>query len=70
MALQVDAAPVTYKVKELPKSPIGNPGLLSIKAAIFPKPSPYLYYLHDKNGDIHYAKNFSEHQINIKKYLK
>ncbi|MFZ3011733.1 MAG: endolytic transglycosylase MltG [Minisyncoccia bacterium] len=70
MALQVDAAPVTYKTKELPKNPIGNPGLLSIKAAIFPKASSYLYYLHDKNGNIHYAKNFSEHQINIKKYLK
>jgi len=70
MPLQVDAAPTTYKTKELPKNPIGNPGLLSIKAAIYPVSSSYLYYLHDKNGSIHYAKNFTEHQINIKKYLK
>jgi UPF0755 protein len=60
----------TYKYKGLPPSPIGNPGLASIKAAISPKESPYLYYLHDKEGIIHYAKTFTEHQNNIKKYLK
>lgn len=70
MALQADAAPETYKTKDLPKNPIGNPGLLSIKAAIYPKSSPYLYYLHDKNGNIYYATNFSEHNKNIQKYLK
>ena len=70
MPLQVDAAPETYKIKELPKNPISNPGLLSIKAAIHPVSSSYLYYLHDKNGSIHYAKNFTEHQANIRKYLK
>ena len=70
MALQVDAAPDTYKTKGLPDSPIGNPGLKSIEAAINPQASPYLYYLHDKNGNIYYAKTFAEHQVNIKKYLK
>lgn len=70
MPLQVDAAPETYKTKGLPKSPIGNPGLLSIKAAIHPANSPYLYYLHDKDGNIHYAKTFAEHKANKLKYLK
>ncbi len=70
MLLQVDAALETYKVKELPKSPIGNPGLEAIKAAIHPTNSPYLYYLHDKSGNIHYAKSFAEHTKNILKYLK
>ena len=70
MPLQADAAPETYKTRGLPKLPIGNPGLLAIKAAIFPQSSPYLYYLHDKNGDIHYAKSFAEHQRNIFRYLK
>lgn len=70
MALQVDAAPQTYKNKGLPTDPIGNPGLLSIKAAIHPESSPYLYYLHDKNGNIHYAKTFAEHRKNISLYLK
>ncbi len=70
MPLQVDVAPETYKNTGLPKNPIGNPGLEAIKAAIYPKNSPYLYYLHDKNGDIHYAKSFTEHRKNVLKYLR
>lgn len=70
MALQVDAAPVTYKKSGLPDSPICNPGLISIKAAIKPESSPYLYYLHDDSGQVHYAMDFSEHRSNIAHYLK
>jgi len=68
--LQVDAEPSTYKIKGLPKNPISNPGLKAIEAAIYPKTSGYLYYLHDKEGNIHYAKTFSEHLSNKQKYLK
>lgn len=70
MPLQVDAALITYKTKGLPQNPISNPGLEAIRASIYPKTSPYLYYLHDKNGIIHYATTFSEHNRNIQKYLK
>lgn len=70
MPLQVDAAMITYKEKGLPDSPIGNPGLLAIKASIHPQNSPYLYYLHDKEGSVHYAKNFTDHIKNKLKYLK
>lgn len=70
MPLQVDAAPETYKAKGLPKSPVGNPGLEAINAAIHPLASPYLYYLHDKTGATHYARTFAEHKRNIAKYLK
>jgi len=70
IALQVDAAPDTYKERGLPDRPIASPGMSSIKAAINPKDSPYLYYLHDKLGQIHYAKNFNEHRANIDKYLR
>ncbi len=69
MPLQVDAAPETYKSKGLPISPISNPGLEAIRAAISPTKSPYLYYLHDKNGVVHYAKTFVEHIQNKAKYL-
>ncbi len=70
MPLQADAAPETYKTRGLPQNPIGNPGFAAIKAAIYPQNSPYLYYLHDKDGNIHYAKLFNEHRQNISKYLK
>jgi UPF0755 protein len=70
MPLQVDAAPETYKARGLPQNPICNPGIEAIKASIKPISSNYLYYLHDKNGLIHYARTFTEHQANIKNYLK
>ncbi len=70
MPLQVDAALETYKVRGLPQAPICNPGLEAIKAAIYPQSSPYLYYLHDKMGGIHFAKTFAEHKLNKFKYLK
>ncbi len=69
MPLQVDADPNTYKTKGLPKSPIDNPGLKAIEAAIHPVISNYLYYLHDKEGSIHFAATFSEHKLNKQKYL-
>lgn len=70
MALQADAAPITYKEKGLPSNPISNPGLQAIKASIHPESSLFLYYLHDQDGNIHYAKSFAEHTANKRKYLK
>lgn len=70
MPLQVDATPITYTTSGLPKNPINNPGLSSIKAAITPTQTPYLFYLHDKDGIIHLARTFAEHQKNIAKYLR
>lgn len=70
MPLQVDAAQITYKEAGLPGIPISNPGLSSIGYAIHPEESPYLFYLHDSSGQVHYAKTFSEHRSNIARYLK
>jgi len=68
--LQVDVAPETYKRLGLPQAPIANPGLISIKAALNPEDSPYWFYIHDPDGNIHYAKSLEEHNLNISKYLK
>ncbi|MBI3396938.1 endolytic transglycosylase MltG [Candidatus Woesebacteria bacterium] len=59
----------TYKHQGLPPTPIANPGLVAIKAAIHPKDSPYWYYLHGQDGIIHYAVTVQEHNQNINKYL-
>lgn len=68
--LQVDVAPETYKKLGLPPAPIANPGLISIKAAINPEDSLFWYYIHDPQGNIHYARTLEEHNLNINKYLK
>lgn len=70
MPLQVDAAPITYKNKGLPEYPIANPGLKAINAAIYPENSPYMFYIHGKDGNTYFAKTFSEHKENIRKYLR
>ena len=68
--LAIDSPYNTYKYKGLPPGPINNPRLESIKAALNPQTSPYLYYLHDAKGGIHYASDFKGHQANITRYLK
>lgn len=60
----------TYRKKGLPPTPICNPGIDSIYAALHPIQNEYLYYLSDKNGKIYFAKTFDEHKINKNKYLK
>lgn len=68
--LQMKSVYNTYRNKGLPGGPIGNPGIAAIRAAIRPKDSPYLYYLSDNSGVMHYAKTFAEHVVNKGKYLR
>lgn len=68
--LQVDAAPITYEQKGLPNYSISNPGEFMLKAALEPTASDYWYYLHDKTGQVHYAKTLDEQTANVRKYLK
>lgn len=70
MALQVDVALETYKVRGLPKEPINNPGTMALDAVFNSEPSEYLYYLTGNDGTMHYAKTFEEHKRNIQKYLR
>jgi UPF0755 protein len=68
--LKVDSPYNTYTHTGLPPGPINNPGLEAIRAAIHPIKSPYLYYLVDREGGIHYAKTYAEHLANQNRYLQ
>lgn len=59
----------TYRYPGLPPTPISNPGIDSILAALYPKSNDYYFYLHDSDGVIHFAKNQSEHNANVRKYI-
>jgi UPF0755 protein len=67
--LNVDSPYNTRKFRGLPPGPIASPGLWSIEAALRPSDSPYWYYLHDRNGQIHYAVTNEEHNLNRMEYL-
>ncbi|HEV8601015.1 MAG TPA: endolytic transglycosylase MltG [Patescibacteria group bacterium] len=60
----------TYLFAGLPRGPIGNPGLGSIKAAIYPAVSDYLYFLNKEDGEAVFARTIDEHNANKAKYLK
>lgn len=68
--LKVDSPYNTYEKIGLPPTPICNPGLLSIKAVVYPKETDYWYYLSDREGKMHYARTFKEHNQNIERYLR
>lgn len=68
--LNLDSPYNTYKNYGLPPGPISNPGLESIKAALNPKSSAYLYYLTGTDGVFHYATTFEQHKKNKFTYLK
>jgi len=58
----------TYRVNGLPPTPISNPGIASLKAAVNPADTNYLYYITDGSGVNHYGKTLEEHNANIQKY--
>lgn len=57
----------TYLVKGLPPTPICNPGINSIKSAIYPAKSDYLYFVSDKTGNIYFNKSLKNHIKAVKK---
>ncbi len=67
--LDVDSDYNLRKYRGLPPGPIASPSISSIEAALKPKESPYLYYLHGTDGQIRYAETNEEHNVNRAKYL-
>lgn len=67
--LKVDSPYNSYLYKGLPPTPISNPGLNSILAAVQPIETNYLYFLSDYNGNMHYAETYKAHLQNKKLYL-
>ena len=52
----------TYKYKGLPPTPICNPSLLSIQAALAPTDTKYYYYALDPSTGLHhFSKTYAEH---------
>ena len=57
----------TYKHKGLPPSPIGSVSITSIKAAIIPAKTNYLYFMKNKDGVHDFSATFKAHRKNVKK---
>ncbi len=68
--LNIDSPYNTYNHTGLPPGPISNPGLVSLRAALYPEANPYWFFLTTPDGTVMYSRTFQEHVMNKLKYLK
>jgi UPF0755 protein len=59
----------TYTMYGLPKTPIANPGINSLKAVANPADVKFLYFVADGRGGHIFATNYENHRKNVKRYL-
>lgn len=67
--LKVDSPYNTYKNKGLPPTPIANPSVKTLEAALYPNTTDKLFYLTGLDGKFYYAKTYAQHLVNKKKYI-
>lgn len=58
----------TYTHAGLPPGPISNPGIESLRAAINPSKTVFLFYITDGSGTNRYGRTLAEHEANIERY--
>jgi len=69
-SLKVNSPYNTYLNYGLPPGPISNPGRQSILAALYPAKHNFVYFVADNNGRHRFARNYDEHQKNVRLYRK
>lgn len=70
--LEIDSPYNTYKIEGLPPGPICSPGEASIRAALYPEETDYLYYVlkPELSGEHNFAKTGKEFQKFKDEYIK
>ena len=71
--LDTDSPYNTYKHLGLPPGPVSNPGIASLKAAMAPAQTQYLYFVAastDPSGHSRFATTLEEHQQNVQAYRR
>lgn len=56
----------TYQNKGLPPSPISNPSVESILAALNPKTTDCLFYFHDSDANFHCSVDYADHVAKLR----
>lgn len=66
--LEIDSPYNSYKNKDLPPTPIANPGIKSIEATLYPETTEYLYFVAKMDGGNNYSTNYEDHLKYVKEY--
>ncbi len=66
---QIESPYNTYLHEGLPPGPICSPGELSIRAALWPEETDYLYFLAKGDGSHVFSRTHEEHLANKAKYI-
>jgi UPF0755 protein len=68
--LSFDSPYNTYEHGGLPPGPIGNPGEASLRAALQPTETNYLYFVANTQGGHFFSATLAEHNKNVVKYRR
>jgi UPF0755 protein len=68
--LHFDSPYNTYVNRGLPPGPIGNPGEASLRAALNPAETNYLYFVADTQGGHFFSATLAEHNRNVTRYRR
>ncbi|MBF0190154.1 MAG: endolytic transglycosylase MltG [Magnetococcales bacterium] len=60
----------TYTMHGLPPTPICNPGVASIHAALHPDSTEELYFVASGDGSHQFSKTYAEHRAKVNRYQK
>jgi peptidoglycan lytic transglycosylase G len=66
--LQAHTPHNTYLIQGLPPTPICNPGLSALRAALYPASVPYLYFVSKNDGSHFFSVTMAEHNRAVKIY--
>lgn len=63
--LQTPSPYNTYLNRGLPPGPISNPGISTIRAALFPAKTDYLYFVSRNDGSHTFSRTLEEHNLGV-----
>lgn len=60
----------TYQIFGLPPGPIASPGADSMRAAVEPADTPYLYFVSRNDGTHRFSRTYREHVLAVNRYQR